>query len=64
MGTKQIKLLPKGQGCPSCGHRGVIMSSAFDGRPSYTCDNCGNHWTDGRKPNQGYQWKKDSMRAE
>lgn len=33
--------------CPRCRHRGYWQSTAVDGRPAFTCDSCGYHWTSG-----------------
>ncbi len=35
--------------CPRCLTGGYRLDEpAFDGRPSFTCDSCGNYWTEGK----------------
>ncbi len=42
-----MKNRPRKPHCPRCKHTGFRLSKAVDGRPLFTCDKCGEWWTNG-----------------
>lgn len=49
--------------CPRCKHPGFRQSTAHDGRPKFTCDSCGNEWTNGKDGGEYVQWRMGYLHA-
>ena len=50
--------------CAACGHHGLELGRAMDGRRAYRCRACGDIWTDGthgRKPRYSDQRLSDQF---